>query len=216
MSIRIGEYTINYNIVEKPDNRKYIITYFDSDYNEDLNKFLDDTFNKIIPFYDRGYLRWSNVCGNNAEYICKNFKSDGVTLGKIIITEWIRNSEIQKSIEEIYGRILGSSYHALAYLDITLGEIKYYVAIETTISKQLQFYISSDRKNFANIIKSRYQCDNFRISFNCDQDWIEIAYNNGGELWDEKAHNGGKKYKIKQKTKNKKRKRKYHRTKKRV
>jgi hypothetical protein len=130
-------------------------------------------------------LTYANVCGANAEFICNNLKIDGFAVGKIIITEWVGgNKDVKNTIQTIYGPIgntIGACYHALAYLKTTIGT-KYYIAIETTICTpyKLQFYIANDLNKFGNIITTRYQCTDFRISFDCDKLWNEIAYGRGG------------------------------------
>jgi len=204
MSIIIGDTLLNY----KTNQNKYIITYINENYNPVLDTYLDNIFVSISSHYRTRKLLYNNVCGSNAEFICKNLKIDGLILGKIIITNWItRDYEIIETIKSVYGLIgisIGASYHALAYLEITIEETKYYVAIETTscVPYKLQFYVGSNKEEFEKIINTRYQCSNFKISFDCDKSWIDIAY-----------HGGKKRKTKKQKMKNKKRKTKNRRTK---
>ena len=196
MSVTIDNTVLKY----KTNRDKYIITSIDEIHSAELDTYLDDIFNFVFPFYSSRKLQHSNVCGNNAEFICKNLKTTGLipTLGKIIIVNWIdRNNATLGTIESVYGPrgvTIGSSYHALAYLEVTVKETTYYIAIETTICTpyKLQFYVGSNREDFETIIKSRYQCSDFKISYDCDKSWTEIAYR------------GGKR----RKTKNKKRKQK--------
>jgi hypothetical protein len=181
MSITIGDTLLNY----KTSGDKYIITYINPHYNVVLDTYLDNIFRDIFPFYNSSKIVHSNVCGANSEFICKNLKIDGLTLGKIIITDWvIKNDEKIEIIKSVYGPIgitIGASYHALAYLEVTIEGTTYYVAIETTscIPYKLQFYVGSDKGEFEKIINTRYQCSNFKISFDCDKDWIAIAYRGG-------------------------------------
>jgi flagellar biosynthesis GTPase FlhF len=99
-----------------------------------------------------------------------------VKLGKIIIRNWlIKKSEIIDSIENVYGKSnksIGAAYHALAYVEITINENKYHIAIETTIERPytLQFYVGSNIEVFKSIIHYRYQCENFDIFLNCNID----------------------------------------------
>ena len=156
---------------------KYSITYI-SEYNPEI---IDLIFNAIVPYYGRGKLKYSNVCGENAEFICKNLKIEGIKVGKIIIADWIPNVENNlNSIPKKYGSIgatIGSSYHALVYLELNIGDNLIHVAIETTICTpcKLQFYVGTIEE-FTHIIKTRYLCTNFNVSYDCDKSWHDIAY----------------------------------------
>ena len=178
MSIKIGDTLLKYKINEV-DN--YIITYV-NDFDEELDMFLNKLYHHIHRHYKDKKINYSNMCGSNTEFICNYFNAlhiDGLKLGKIIITDWDVNKTMLDNIETVYGikgTTIGSSYHALVYLEVS----KFYVAIETTKEKScrynLQFYVGSSIKEFERIIKARYQCSNFKISFDCNQDWINIAY----------------------------------------
>jgi hypothetical protein len=213
MSITIRDTLLNYKIINKNNKDKYIITYIE-EYNILLDTYLNNIFNIIFPHYDAGALSYSNVCGDNAEFICNKLKNTRLEAGKIIITEWvtknwvIKNEELIETIESVYGRIgttIGSSYHALAYLTVIIEKTNYYVAIETTICVpyKLQFYVGSNKEEFEKIITTRYQCSNFKISFDCDKSWQDIAYNRGGK------NKKTKKQKNKKNKKTKKRKQKW-------
>uniref|UniRef100_A0A6C0EF58 Uncharacterized protein n=1 Tax=viral metagenome TaxID=1070528 RepID=A0A6C0EF58_9ZZZZ len=196
MSITIGDTLLNYKINDYKINDykyyKYIITYIE-EYNTLLDTYLNKICKSIFPDYAKGVLSYSNVCGNNAEFICnKLLNITELKTGKIIITDWVtkkwdtKNDELIKTIELVYGPIgftIGESYHALAYLEVIIQEKEYYVAIETTICVpyQLQFYVGSTIEDFEKIIKTRYQCINFKISYDCDKNWTVIAYNSGGK-----------------------------------
>lgn len=206
MSIRIGEIILNY----KTNEKKYIVTYIGADYNEALDTYLNKIFNGIFPFYNSRKLEYSNVCGANAEFICQNLKIDGLKLGKIIITEWVeRNHENLERIESLYGPIgitIGASYHALAYLEVIIEKTKYFVAVETTICEtyKLQFYVGSNIDEFETIIKTRYQCSEFKISFDCKQSWMDIAYSGGRKRKMNTKRQKNKKTKKQKKTKRQK------------
>ena len=213
MSITIGDTLLNY----KKNENKYIITYIE-EYNTLLDTYLNNIFNSIFPHYDTRALSYSNVCGDNTEFICNKLKKTGLEAGKIIITDWvtknwvIKNDELINTIESIYGPIgitIGASYHALAYLTVIIEETNYYVAIETTICVpyKLQFYVGSNKEEFEKIIKTRYQCSNFKISFDCYKSWNDIAYNLSGGKTKKQKNKKTKKQKNK-KTKNKKQKNK--------
>ena len=195
IAIVIGDTKLFYKTVES----KYIITYID-EYDANINTFIERIFDVIFPLYDLNKLAYSNVCGANAEYICENLKIPGIKFGKIIITEWINpeNKENINTIESIYGPIgitIGASYHALAYLEITIRDKIHYIAIETTSCNpyKLQFYIDANETNFKKIIKTRYQCANFKHSFDCKQDWWEIAYGSSGGKKSKKRKSHNKK-----------------------
>jgi len=195
-SVSIGRTELKYRLNED----KYIVTYINRVHTEELYSTIDTIFNVIFPYYNSRKLEYSNVCGANAEYICDNLKIDGLTLGKIIITDWvIRNKNHLDIIRGVYGPIIftiGASYHALAYIELTIEKITYYIAIETTICTpyKLQFYIGSSKEEFETIIHTRYQCSDFKITFDCKKSWMDIAY---------PSMHGGKK--SKRKMKNKKR-----------
>jgi hypothetical protein len=201
MSITIGDTLLNYKINED----KYIITYIE-EYNAGLDTILKKIFDRIFAHYEKGSLSYRNVCGVNAEFICKNLKISGLTLGKIIINNWVTiNDKVIEQIESVYGDIdmnIGVSYHALAYLTVIIEGTNYYVAIETTscVPYKLQFYVASNQPEFEQIIKTRYQCSNFKISFDCEKDWEEIASSSGGK----KTKNKKTKKQKNEKRKNKK------------
>ena len=207
MSITLGDKTLHYETNEN----KYIISFITA-YNEGLNAYIDIIFNKIFPLYNSRKLEYLNVCGANAEFICKNVKIDGIKFGKIIITEWVtRNRENLQIIESVYGKTIlniGATYHALVYLEITFEDKIHYVAIETTICEpyKLQFYIGTNEEEFKTIIQNRYQCSDFKISFDCEKNWIDIAYRGGKRNKTKKIkHNKTKENKNKKKkTKTKK------------
>ena len=201
MSITIGDTLLNY----KTNGNKYIITYIAPHYNAVLDTYLDKIFGDIFPLYDSRKLMYGNVCGANAEFICKSLKIDGLKLGKIIITDWvIKNDKQIEQIKSVYGPInitIGSSYHALAYLEVTIEGTPYYVAIETTscVPYKLQFYVGNNEDEFENIINTRYQCSKFKISFECDKDWIAIAYRGGKKTKTNKKQKKTKKRRNKDK-----------------
>jgi hypothetical protein len=185
MSTTIGEITIGDTLLNyKTNEQKYIITYI-RDYNPHLDTFINKIFDSIFPHYHSGYLSYGNVCGANAKYICNILNKKELISGKIIITDWVtENSEIIDTIESVYGSIgntIRAHYHALVYLTAIIGETTYMVAIETTQCRpyQLQFYVGSNPEEFDKIIKTRYQCNNFKMSDICDKDWMAIAYNGG-------------------------------------
>ena len=193
MNVTIGNTVLNY----KTNKDKYIITYIGESYNVDLDTYLELVFNSIFPYYSSNKLAYANVCGANAEFICNNLIMVGLTPGKIIISSrnWVeKNDEILEIIASVYGPIgitIGATYHALAYLEVIIEETKYYIAIETTscIPYKLQFYVGSNEYEFETIIHTRYQCNDFTISFDCKKSWTSIAF----------GYKGGKKRKTKNK-----------------
>ena len=182
MNTPIREITIGDTLLKyKTNENKYIITYIE-DYYPDLDIFINEIFDSIFPYYRSGKLSYGNVCGANAEYICNILNKKKLISGKIIITDWVtENREIISTIENVYGSIgntIRAHYHALVYLTAIIGEKLYMVAIETTQCRpyQLQFYVGSNQEDFDKIIKTRYQCNNFKMSDNCDKYWMAIAY----------------------------------------
>ena len=87
--------------------------------------------------------------------------------------------KILNDIDRVYGSnvlTIGASYHALAYLVILIEDTEYHIAIETTICEQshiLQFYVGTNDE-FNKIIKIRYQCNDFIISFDCEKHPMDI------------------------------------------
>ena len=208
MSITIGDTLLNY----KTNENKYIITYI-KEYNTGLDGHINNIFDRIFPHYATRALMYKNVCGANAEFICKNLKIDGLTIGKIIIVNWVINDTQITSIEMVYGPIgltIGAGYHALGYLTVVIEETTYYIAIETTscVPYKLQFYVGSNEEEFEQIIKTRYQCSNFYISFDCEIPWFVIAYSGG-----KKRKTKNEKTKKRKNEKTKKRKTKKRKTK---
>jgi hypothetical protein len=177
MSVTIDDVTLNY----KTNGNKYI-TSFISEYPPELDARIDQVFNRIFPLYNSRYLEYSNVCGPNSEYICKKVKLDGITFGKLIITfqQWRKDRpDLIKTISDVYGSTvlsIGSTYHALAYFETTINDKKYYVAIETTVCEpyKLQFYVGETPEEFKTILTTRYQCNDFAITFECDKFWMNF------------------------------------------
>lgn len=180
MEISIGSSKLSYITQEN----KYIITYI-TKYNNEINNYLSNIFDAIFPLYNNNKLAHANVCGANATIICKQLKINRHKPGKIIITDWVSpiNPSVIRSIESVYGPVgltIDSTYHALVYLEITLNQT-YYVAIETTICHPytLQFYVGNTAEELKKMLKIRYQCNDYKISLDCDEIWQKIAYAGG-------------------------------------
>jgi hypothetical protein len=88
MSIAIGGNTLQYKV-----NEKIYITTYTSMYNEIIDNEIEKIFDGIFPYYKTKNLLYSNVCGANAEFICKNLTIPDITLGKLIIKNWVKNRE---------------------------------------------------------------------------------------------------------------------------
>ncbi len=178
MSITIGGDILYY----KTDEMKYITTYI-SEYTPAVDSYLNRIFDTIIPSYSSSSLWYSNRCGENAEFVCKTLKMDGIRPGKIIITDWVeRNPDNLAIIESVYGLIgttIGMHYHALVYLEINIDDKIYYLAIETTLCTpyKLQFCVGNNIDELRHILKTRYQCNDLKISYDCEKNWADIAYN---------------------------------------
>ena len=172
-------------LLYRTNGKKYITTYVNS-YNEKLDSYLEEIFTTIFPFYSTNELAYSNVCGANAEFICNKVVIDGHKLGKIIIVDWVKpNKQVLSNIESVYGPIgftIDSTYHALAYFEIMIDKNINYVAIETTICVpyKLQYYVAKTSDELKEILKARYQCNDFKISFDCNKPWSDIAYSYTG------------------------------------
>ena len=190
MSITIGDVVLNYGYNKFGD----IITSITVDPNGPLEPFIKQ-IKRILNISP--ITRGMADCGGNSEKICKKLKGiiEG-TVGKIIITEWVKpiNKTNNEIFDAVYGDMpfaIGGSYHALVYLEIIIEGIQYYIAIETT-SCNLQFYVESNPERFEIMIKTRYQCREFKITDDCDKPWMDFI--------------SGGKQKVKRTIKNKKRK----------
>ena len=209
MSITLGSNTLNYTT----NGDKYIITYISADCNPVL-RYIDTIFNSLFPYFEAN-ISSSRRCGERAEYVCKHLvksiheelKIDGLMIGKIIIINWVeKNEEFLEIIKSVYGRIgstIGAHYHALAYLEIPIAEKRYCVAIETTLCEpyRLQFCVGSDYNELENTIKIRYQCSDFKTSFDCDKSWYDIAYMGGKKRKQRTTKNKKRKKRKQRKTK---------------
>ena len=77
----------------KTKGNKYIITFI-SNYNVNIDNYLEQIYNIIYPNYASKKLYYSNTCGENVEFICKTLKIDRIKVGKLIINNWAEiNSE---------------------------------------------------------------------------------------------------------------------------
>jgi len=186
--IQIGDEELYYKI----NRLKYIITFRPRHvYNEILDTYIENIYRIVSPLYNLKHLEHSNVCGQNTENICNFFKSNIdkikikipiINFGKIIISHshWKEPliPKILNDIDRVYGSnvlTIGASYHALAYLVILIEDTEYHIAIETTICEpyKLQFYVGTNDE-FNKIIKIRYQCNDFIISFDCEKHPMDI------------------------------------------
>ena len=182
MNIIIGNDRLYY----KTNGTNYITTYISSSSSSSLDVYLEEIFQRILQMYQSKKIVCSNVCGKNVEYICKSgLLIDNCyysRIGKLIITNWSeQNNDVLQSIESVFGPVgitIGASYHALVYLQFMIVDTLYYVAIETTRCKPyfVQFYVAMNVEDFETIIHRRYQCTDFKISFDCDKSWFAIAY----------------------------------------
>ena len=178
------EITINdLKLLYIPIESNYIITYISHILTSNVFALFKEIFTSFFPLYSSGKLEYKNVCGPNADYICKNIKIRDKSFGKIIITDWLKtdNRATISYIESIYGSApltIGASYHALSYIEIAVDEKIYYIAIETTncIFYKLQYYIGESAEELKTILKARYQCKDYKISYDCDKSWMEIAW----------------------------------------
>ena len=182
MSITIGGDTLYY----KTDEMKYITTYI-TEYNPAVDTYLNRIFDAIVPSYSSKKLLYSNRCGENAKFVCKTLKMDGIRPGKIIIIDWVeQNPDNLAIIESVYGLIgttIGMHYHALVYLEINIDDKIYYLAIETTLCTpyKLQFCVGNNIDELRQILKIRYQCNDLKISCDCEKNWADIAYDYSGQ-----------------------------------
>jgi len=179
LTLVLNEIVLKYLI----NKNKYIVTYIYY-YDDSVNFYLDRAFNYIYSLYSIGVLQYSNVCGDNVENVCKKLNINGINVGKIIITDWIidQNKKDLDTIKLIYGPIIctiNASYHALVYLEIIVNNNITYAAIETTscYPHKLQFYIGKTKEELSTIVKLRYQCNDYYISYKDGKKIMDIVYN---------------------------------------
>jgi len=198
-NIEIGEDKLFYKIKDNVRvEEKYIITsnnggnvVGDILHNSELDDFLKIIFEKLHDLCRYSKIKHSNVCGPNAEHICENVHIRGYDHqnGKIIITEWYKHDSIREKleiIESVYGSsalTIGTSYHALPYFILTIGDNQFHIAVETTIIKYpedtyekpliYQFYVATTCEELEEILKIRYLCKGINITFDCKKNWID-------------------------------------------
>ena len=130
---------------------------------------------RIIRSLEFKIIYQGNNCGPNAREICIGIPtyitretstyitretSTYITRGILLIHKW-KTKIYQDVYKDIFGSdSIGMSYHALAYFLIN----DYHIAIDTTSNKdKIQFYISANKNDFIDIIKTRFQCDQFSV-----------------------------------------------------
>lgn len=114
---------------------------------------------RIIRSLEFKIIYQGNNCGPNAREICIGIPTY-ITRGILLIYKW-KTKIYQDVYKDIFGSdSIGMSYHALAYFLIN----DYHIAIDTTSNKdKIQFYISANKNDFIDIIKTRFQCDQFSV-----------------------------------------------------
>jgi hypothetical protein len=179
----------------------YIITSI-SNYPIELNSKISDIVKLLKPLYSSSKVKFSNVCGINAENVCSTLsKPGGVKFGILFIYEFIfpRNEVNIAKIEPIYGSSnasIGASYHALSYTEIEIDGNTLHVAIDTTICPFIQFYVGNTIEELTTLICERYQCIKFYITFDCNNWYFEFS-----KHYTILGRGKGKKYKKYQKNK---------------
>lgn len=187
MSVSVGQDKLFINRFDN-DGYHYMITSINQ-YDIFINQFINIVADKIYEFIIDGEIKTLNCCGRNSTFLCSYLKEKiklnyrDFDIGRLIIVDWkIKDVEIQV-IQEIYGDTSGSigrTYHELSYLKVILYEIPYHIAIETT-TRPLQFYVGTDI-DFDKLIRLRYQCEKFFITFSCETFYTDIAYAGGVKL----------------------------------
>jgi hypothetical protein len=221
-SVDIGENKLFYIT----NANKYIISFVDESLqdNLDINKTINIVYDTIIPCYnnyDRMRLVYGNTCDANSQELCnklKGYLGDRVqtgNLGRIIIYDYpVIDESVKTQIATIYGTreywSPGSTHHVLAYLEIIISGITFYVAIETTSSNpyKLQFYVATTKEDLIKIINIRYPNEELKISNelgDCNKPWNVIMF---------PTSSGGKKQKTKTKGKKQPKPKKSRKTKK--
>jgi hypothetical protein len=184
--IQIGTTSLLYRNI-----KNCIITYINEISYTNTSLLLNELINDIFELYRKFELKYSNVCGANTQKLCSFLKTrqyKDIKFGKLIIMDWNRmDKTIVNSIRTLYnGSWYNSHYHALTYLEITVENQIYFVAIETTIDTpyKLYFYLGSDYEEFETIIKTIYQCNSFKTSYDCLESWDSLYF---GSIKNEKV-----------------------------
>jgi len=177
----------------KVEGRRYIITYI-TDYNTDIDTYLHDIFQQLLNFYRVGSLFHSNRCGENATLACNKLRLEpnettAFRIGRIFIVDWdtlnLYSDPRFKVIAPIYGNgggtTIGATYHSLLYIEIMIEGQTTYIAVETASCHiyTLQYYVGNTPEELEEILKARYLCKGYRITYECDKPCYEVAYGRG-------------------------------------
>ena len=188
MSIRIGDVELLYDSLYDEDGFGYITTSIGPQ-DTIIDEFIKILAFEIKQFYIAGRIKISpNNCAVNSMFLChylkgnlEKYSTNHIDIGRLIIVNWVEGNEIEK-IKDVYGETrnsIGRAFHELLYLSINIEGQTYHIAVETTIFSpyHLQFYIGTN--DFEELIKTRYQCENFFITYLCDEPYYAIVYSGG-------------------------------------
>jgi len=185
----IGGTQLFYKVEGRND---YIITYI-TDYNTDIDTYLYDIFQQLSNFYTLGSLFHSNRCWENATFACNKLRLEpnettDFKIGRIFIVDWdtsnLYSDPRYHIIAPIYGNgggtTIGASHHSLLYVEITIEGQTTYIAIETASCHiyTLQYYVGNTPEELEEILKARYLCKGYRITYECNKPYYEVMYSN--------------------------------------
>jgi hypothetical protein len=167
-------------------NENYSVSYKnDMDCIQQIVDTINSLFDVIRPMYVSNELIYANKCGDNVQNVGKMLNKvivGNYKIGQIIITDW--NNKITKfeldQIEKVFGTtlmVINANYHALVYIEITINEQTYFIAIETVIYNpySLQFYIGLTKEQLSEILKTRYLCKKYIVTYDCNKQWMDIV-----------------------------------------
>lgn len=215
MSVTLGDTTLDYTVIP---GKNYMVSHLNGSDVTGAQGIIDGIFDTLIPLYEPAVsatyfkpscpsgLTYGNRCGPNAAIISKVLIEQGMNSPILLIRSWTKppNPAVISDIESVYGVTtlsIGAIYHSLGYVEITIEDRTFYIAIETNIPGPMQFYVGNSMAELTQIIKARYQCIEFIIRTDTEKEWYETS-----------AHDkiyGGKRKNKRRKTKRKYRQRRY-------
>jgi hypothetical protein len=183
MSIKLGDVTLFYKITETA-SVKYITTFIND--NPILDEFILFLATFIVPFYSTRYIKRVNACDSNSKFLCEELNekmelNDKIAVGRLIIINWDIDNQQLNEIKKKYGETshsIGRTHHVLLYININIEDTIYCIAVETI--PFLQFYVGTPT-DFETIIKKRYQCQDYFITYDCDIPFQYVVYTESKE-----------------------------------
>lgn len=162
----------------------YVVVFLENYLSRNIVEKLDYITSDILMPEYQNRMKFSNVCGSNSEIACKILKgkydNDKQRVGKIFMHKFKKNNYVDvdeniNKLEKLFGSqalVIGASYHALVYIELQddVTGTFYIIAIDSVCNYQIQYYVSPTEEGFKKLIKARYLCEDFKITWDCN-DW---------------------------------------------